>query len=110
MPETKTITFTNKEIAEFLVKHVGIHEGFWGILVEFGIGAANVAFPPSGDALVPAAIVPIVKMGIHRFDEPNSLTVDAAKVNPATAAPPRKPRSSSSSERAGPIRKIRLEE
>jgi hypothetical protein len=82
MAEAKTTyVFKHKEIAEALVKHQGLHEGIWGIYVEFGIGAVNVGTPDQN--LVPAAIVPIVSIGLQRFEELNSLAVDAAEVNPA---------------------------
>ncbi len=47
-----------------------------------GLGGANVALIPGAD-LNPAAIVPVLKIGLQRFDAPNNLTVDAAKINPA---------------------------
>ncbi|MHB8629950.1 MAG: hypothetical protein ACYDBJ_27265 [Aggregatilineales bacterium] len=81
MPETKMIAFSYKEVAEALLKGQDIHEGLWGVYIEFGIGAANVA-QTSADSIVPAAIVPVVKIGLQRFTEPNNLTVDAATVNP----------------------------
>jgi len=83
MGEPEIFAMSYQEIAEALVKQQGIHEGIWGIYVEFGIGAANIKHPedPKG-MVVPAAIVPAVKMGIQKFKEENSLTVDAAKVNP----------------------------
>jgi hypothetical protein len=74
------IPFTYQELAEILIKHQDIHEGLWGIYVEFGIGATNIGQAP--DELLPAAVVPIVKLGLQRFTEPNNLTADAAKVNP----------------------------
>jgi len=83
MPEAQQFIFTYRDIAEALVKQQGIHEGLWGIYVEFAIAAANIGTTPEGNDTVPAAIVPIQKIGIQRFDEANSLTVDAAKVNPA---------------------------
>jgi len=85
MADADRYTFTYKEIAEALVKQQGIHEGLWGIYVEFAIAAANVGATPEGNDLVPAAIVPVQKMGLQRFPEANNLTVDAAVVNPATA-------------------------
>jgi len=98
MAETKVIGFAMPEIAEILVKKQDIHEGYWGIFVKFGIGAANVPQKASADAtpseipsILPAAIVPILELGIQRFDSPNSLTVDAAKINPI----PKKKRGSS---------------
>jgi hypothetical protein len=86
MPEARQFTFTYQEIAEALVKQQGIHEGLWGVYVEFGIAAANVGTSPESNDVVPAAIVPIQRMGIQRFDEANNLTVHAAEVNPAPEA------------------------
>ena len=86
MPEARQIVFTYKEIAEALVKQQGIHEGLWGIYIEFGTAGANVNTAPGAD-LVPAAIVTLAKMGLQRFDEEApGLTVDAAVVNPAPSA------------------------
>jgi hypothetical protein len=86
MAEARQFIFTYPEIAEALVKQQGIHEGLWGVYVEFGIAAANIGTTPESDDAIPAAIVPIQKMGIQRFDEPSNLTVDAAEVNPAPKA------------------------
>ena len=80
MAEIKQYAFSYKEIAETLVKSLDIHEGFWGIYMEFGIKGANVG--PSDDDLMPTALVPVVKMGLQRFKVENSLSVDASKVNP----------------------------
>ena len=81
MPELKSVVFSHKEIAEALIRQTDIHEGWWGLYVEFGIAGANIAPSPEGD-LTPAAIVPILKLGIQRFDKPNSLAIDASKANP----------------------------
>lgn len=80
MAEVNNITFTHKELAEILVKHRGIHEGVWGVYVEFGLQASNVG--PTEENLSPAAIVPVLKVGIQKFKGENSLAVDAGKVNP----------------------------
>lgn len=81
MPDTPQIfTFTHQELAEILIKQKNFHEGLWGIYVEFGIGAMNIGQGPND--LLPAAIVPVVKLGLQRFSELNNLSVDAAKVNP----------------------------
>lgn len=74
------LVFGFTDIAEMLVKRENIHEGYWGIFVRFGLGAANTPGPKGG--LVPTAVVPIIELGIQRFIEPNDLTVDAAEVNP----------------------------
>jgi hypothetical protein len=84
MAEQRQIVFTHQEIAELLIKKQGIHEGFWGIYFELGLAGGTIPSPPAGTAIIPAAMVLINKVGILRFNQPNSLTVDASKVNPAT--------------------------
>lgn len=81
MPEPKQVAFTHKEVAEALLRGSDIHEGFWGLYVEFGFAATNVG-PQPGSDITPAAIALVQKLGLHRFDEANNLTVDAAVVNP----------------------------
>jgi len=82
MAEAKTIVFGFKELAELLVKNQDIHEGFWGIYIEFGIQGANIQAGPSKEDLLPAAVIPVMKIGIQKFATANQLTVDAAEVNP----------------------------
>ncbi|MFH1596421.1 MAG: hypothetical protein ABIG94_08670 [Pseudomonadota bacterium] len=82
MGEPQIITFEYKEIVKVLLKHQGIHEGLWAIVVQFGLQAANIKVGPSEGDVVPAAILPLVKMGIQKSDKPTPLTVDAAEVNP----------------------------
>ncbi|MFZ3342957.1 MAG: hypothetical protein WA213_18895 [Terriglobales bacterium] len=80
MPEATQIVFKHKELAEMLVKAQGIHDGIWGLFVRFGIGAMNVG---ASDAdLQPAAIVPVLEIGLQKFEKETNLSVDAAKVNP----------------------------
>lgn len=85
MADTPQIIFSHREVAEALVKAYGLHEGLWGVYIEFGIIAGNIPVAGAIDTsnIVPAAVVPVNKIGIQRFSEPNSLTVDAAIVNPA---------------------------
>ena len=83
MSETKQISLTFREVAEALVKHQDIHEGLWGIYVEFGIGAGNVG--PDLNDIRPAAFVPIVKLGLQTFESPSTRAVSAAEVNPTTS-------------------------
>jgi hypothetical protein len=90
MPETRQITFSYQEVAEALVKRQGFHEGLWGVFVEFGLAAGNVPSPEGN--IVPAAILPVQRMGIQRFDEEiKGLTVDASVVNPAPTSLERSP-------------------
>jgi hypothetical protein len=82
MPETERLTFSYTELATILVKQSKIHEGHWGIYLEFGFQATNIR-SESPEMLLPAVIVPVTKIGLQKFPEANSLTVDATKVNPA---------------------------
>jgi hypothetical protein len=86
MPETKNYVFSYTELAEILVKKLDIHEGLWGIYVEFNFGAANVNAGPDAKSLAPAAITAIKGIGVQKFDAPNNLTVDAGAVNPLPTA------------------------
>ena len=80
MPEATQIVFKHKELAELLVKAQGIHTGIWGLFIRFGIGASNIG--PSDAELQPAAIVPVLEIGLQKFEKETNLSVDAAKVNP----------------------------
>ena len=87
MPEAKNIVFNYKEVAEALLGKTDINEGLWGLYVEFGIRGANIGTGPEpGDDVRPAAIVPVMKIGIQKFEKPSNLTVDASKVNPKSKA------------------------
>jgi hypothetical protein len=78
MPEADRLLFELRELAEILVKHQGIREGYWGVYIEFGLGAANV--PTGPGQVTPAAINFLQKIGIQKFAEPNNLTVDASQL------------------------------
>jgi len=81
MAEPINYVFKYKEIAEALVKYQDLHEGIWGIYIEFGIQGANIGTVQE-DNILPAAIVPVVGVGLQRFEKLTSLSVDAAEVNP----------------------------
>ena len=78
--QAATLVTPHKQVAEALIKHHGLHEGIWGLFVRFGIAASNVG--PDDSQLVPAAIIPIVEIGLQKFAKETNLSVDAAKVNP----------------------------
>lgn len=86
MATPKQYSFGFKELAEMLVREAGVREGHWGLLIRFGLSASNIG--PSDDDLRPAAIVPVMDVGIQQFDKPNSLTVDAAEVQKKTKSAP----------------------
>ena len=80
MSEVTQYTFSHRELVEILVKQQGLHEGIWGLYVRFGLGASNVGESPT--QIHPAAVVPIIELGLQKFDKETSISVDAAKVNP----------------------------
>ena len=80
MADVSQIFFTYQEIAEALVKKQGIHEGIWGLDINFALRATN--FGETERDLKPAAIVAVMQIGLHRLERETNLTVDAAKVNP----------------------------
>ena len=81
MAEAALVTFSYKEVVEALIKKHGVHEGIWGLYLKFGIQATNVAF--GSPDLLPAAIVPVLEIGLQKFEELNNLSVDASVVNPS---------------------------
>ncbi len=84
MPEIKHYAFSHREIVEMLVKNLDIHDGFWGITIEFGFGAGAFPAPPKGSP-VPGAIVQVSRIGIQKFDQPIPESVDAAAINPRSS-------------------------
>lgn len=78
MSDTKTITYTMRELAELLVKDQGLTEGKWMLSVEFGFGATNSG--PDNNNLSPTAMVPLTKVGLKPANTENNLTVDATKL------------------------------
>jgi len=87
MAEANQYMFPYKEVVEALIKHQGLHDGVWSLLVKFGIGAANIG--PSDDTLIPTAMVPVLELGLTKATKESNLAVDAARVNPAQSkAPP----------------------
>jgi len=90
MAEAESYKFNHKELVEALVKHQGLHSGIWKLLVEFGLGAANIGASPASTEQMPAAIIPIVKFGLSRVEVEDNLSVDAARVNPSSSSKTKK--------------------
>jgi hypothetical protein len=40
---------------------------------------------PTGADIMPAAIIPVLEIGIQKFDKVSNIALDAAKVNPLPA-------------------------
>jgi hypothetical protein len=81
MGEVNQYIFTPQAVVEALIKMQGLREGIWGLHMEFGIVSTTAG--PSKEQQVPAAVVPVVKIGLQRMPAENSLAVDAARVNHA---------------------------
>ena len=80
MPEPVQIAFSYKEVVEALIKKHDLHEGLWGLNVNFGLQATNVG--PNDTDLKPAGLLAILGIGLQKMEKETNLTVDAAKVNP----------------------------
>lgn len=80
MAESSQFLFKHKEVVEALLKHQGIHDGIWGLHVRFGLSAVNVG--SSEDDLMPAAVIPVMEIGIQKMDKESGIAIDAARVNP----------------------------
>lgn len=85
MPESTNIAFSFHEVVAALIKAADIHEGIWGLFVRFGLGASNVG--ESETTVRPAAIVPVVEIGLQKFDKESNIALDAAKINPQFKIP-----------------------
>ena len=86
MDETQNaIAYSPKQLAEILVKHNDIHDGHWGIQIEFNFAAGMIPVASqdkSAVVVLPAAINAVGKIGLRRFEEANPITVNASEVNP----------------------------
>jgi len=72
------IHFSFKQVVEALIKQQGLTEGIWGLFVEFGIGAVNIAGPDG--AIKPTALIPIMKLGLQPVPTVTDIAVDAASI------------------------------
>ncbi len=81
MVDANQIVYTHKELATLLVKDRGLHSGYWGLYLKFGIGAMNIGHSPAD--FLPTAIVPVLEIGLQKFDKESNISVNAAEVNPA---------------------------
>lgn len=68
-----------RELASVLVKHYGLHEGCFDLLVEFQIGTGAVGPDPA--APIPGAMIGVSRIGLMPSRTDGFTTVDAALVN-----------------------------
>lgn len=69
------------DLAAVLIKHYGLHEGCYDLMIEFQIGVGAVG--PTPEALSPGAMIGVSKVGLMSSKSTGPTTVDAAIVNPA---------------------------
>lgn len=77
-----------QELSTVLIKHYGLHEGRYDLLVEFLIGSGPIGPDPAG--LVPGVMLGVRHVGLMVANVNKPTTVDAAVVNPAPANVTRK--------------------
>lgn len=69
-----------RDLTSVLIKHYGLHEGLYDLLVEFQISVGAVGPDPS--SLSPGAIVGLGRIGLAPAIPNSSMATDAAVVNP----------------------------
>lgn len=69
-----------KELTTLLIKHYGLHEGHFDLLIEFQIGVG--AFGPTPELQAPGAAVSVAKVGLAKSVQIGERSVDASIVNP----------------------------
>lgn len=70
-----------RELAVVLVKHYGLTEGVFDLMVEFQIGVGAVG--PDKENALPGAMMGVRKIGLLPSLTPGPNTVDAAIIHPA---------------------------
>lgn len=89
MPTIKTTTpptpeslppLSIRELTGVLVKHYGINEGLYDLIVEFHLGMG--VFGPNPEESGPGAMLGVSKVSLVPAQVSGPLTVDAAIVNP----------------------------
>lgn len=70
-----------RDLTTVLIKHYGIHEGRYDLLIEFQIGMGAVGPDPA--SLNPGAMIGVSKVGLMPAKGNAPTSVDAMLVNPA---------------------------
>lgn len=83
MAEASQIDFPFKELTELMVRHQGIKEGHWMVLVRFSHTTGNLDTGKNDPA--PGTVTRIESIGIQRIPEPTPISVDASELSRAKA-------------------------
>lgn len=73
-----------KEITELLIKHHGLHDGLYDLVLEFGVAIGAVG--PAPDQILPGVMVGVRRVGIAKATTSGPNTIDAAKINPTISS------------------------
>lgn len=72
---------STSELTSILIKHYGLHEGRYDLLIEYQIGVGPVG--PDPTKLVPGVMFGIGRIGLLAANGEGPTSVDASVVNPA---------------------------
>lgn len=86
MAENTQTMYALKELAELLIKHQGIHEGFYELSIEFQMAVGGVGIAPSPEHVMPGAMLGVSRIGITKVPINTPLSVDASQINPQSSA------------------------
>lgn len=81
-----TLISSPLELTTILIRHYGIHRGLWTLTVSFHVQGTNFRSNDLDGTAFPGALLAVQGVGIREVEVPDSLTVDAAAVNPAPGA------------------------
>jgi hypothetical protein len=70
-----------RDLTEVLVKHYGIHEGNYDLMIAYQIGMGAVG--PDSASISPGVMIGISQVGLMASPNVGAATVDAAIINPA---------------------------
>ena len=79
--KAKAVRFNLYQLTVALIKEAGLHEGLWQLQAVFGQSAANLSI---NGHTTPTAIAQVMGVQLGRVEKEDTLTVDAARVNPAS--------------------------
>lgn len=84
MAEATQIEYSLREVAELIVRHRGIKDGHWMILLKFAHTAGNISLENKDD-ITPIVMNRVMGLGIQRVDEPSRISVDASELSKGTS-------------------------
>ena len=79
-PQIVSDPLSLKDLAAVLVRHYGLHEGLFDVMVEYQIAVGG--FGPDPANPLPGAMMGAHRIGLIRTEQPSGRTVDAALINP----------------------------